>query len=314
MADTASISPEEAFSALGSELRTEILRVFAEAERDERDALTFKEIYDEVPIDSTSQLSYHLDLLDEIFLYKDDDRYRLTQAGDRIVRAILSGTYSERPSFEPTEVEGLCPSCESTDLEAEYRGKALVVRCPECEIPIVTYDLSPAEAEDRTSEEILRSCDRRIHHEYATALRGTCPVCGGRTAVEIDTDETVESMTHYCIARCESCYRQVFAPLYIRLLYHPAVVAFYWERGVDIQSVPFWVVQKYIREWETDVRDEDSFRATITVRYRGEDGGDGGESIRGDESDHSRDDELKLRLDGALDVEPLAPERQKIDR
>jgi hypothetical protein len=195
----------------------------------------------------------------------------------------------------------MCPSCESTDLEAEYRGKALAVVCPECEIGLVTYNLSPAETKDRTSEEILRSCDRRVHHEYATALRGTCPICGGRTDVEVDTDETLDSTKYYCIAQCQSCYQQVFAPMYVRLLFHPAAVAFYWEYDIDILSVPFWTIHEYIREWEVEVRDEDPFRGVITVRYHDDDGG------------RARDDEMKLVVDGALDVEPVLSENPKVD-
>ncbi|WP_440010040.1 DUF7351 domain-containing protein [Halomicrococcus sp. SG-WS-1] len=282
MPDNASVSPEDAFSVLGNELRTAILQAFAEAERDGTNGLTFTAIYDRVPVDSTSQLSYHLDMLDEIFLYKDDQEYALTQAGDKVVRAILSGTYSERPSFESTRLEGRCPACESVSLRADYRERGLVVVCTDCDTQIVVYDLPPAEAKDRSSTEILRSCDQRIHHEYATALRGTCTACGGRTSVEIDSEDGPGSTEHYCIARCRSCYRQVFAPLYVRLLYHPAVVVFYWKRDVDISSVPFWEISEYVRNWSTEVIEECPFRAHVTVAYE--------------------DAETQLTVDGTLDV------------
>jgi hypothetical protein len=268
MADDQGVTPEAAFTALGDELRTTILRVFADAEREGTQALTFTEIYERTPTDSTSRLSYHLDELCEVFLRRDDGEYRLTRAGDRVVRAILAGTYSERPTFEPTTVDGSCPACAATTLRATYRDEGLVVACETCETTVVTYDLPPAGARGQSSEEILRTCDRRSHFEYATALEGACPTCGGRVAVEIERDD--DPATHYCVAECRSCHLRLYAPLAVRLLYHPAVVAFYWEHGVDVLAVTFWEIYEFTRRWETTVHSDEPFQATVEIAFEDE--------------------------------------------
>jgi hypothetical protein len=258
-------SDGEAFAALGNELRVTVLRVLAEAEdADEGRGLSFTEIYDRVPIDSTSQLSYHLDKLDGLFVRDSPDGYVLTQAGDRIVRVVRAGAYTEQPSFPRTELDGRCPACRATTLVAEYRDPLLEVACADCDTTVVTYDLPPAEAADRTPMETLHSCDQRVHQEYATALRGTCATCGGRTDVSVEPREG--PVGYLCVAECRRCQHRVFAPFEVRLCYHPAVVAFYWDHGIDAAGTPFWRIVDYVDDWtiERVATDPDRFHATVT--------------------------------------------------
>jgi hypothetical protein len=275
------VSPEAAFAALGNEIRVTVLRVLAAAEDagDER-GLSFTEIYERVDIDSTSQLSYHLDKLDGVFVRESPTGYVLTQAGDRVVRAVRSGTYTERPSFPRTELDGRCPACPATTLVAEYQDPLLEVRCVDCDTTVVTYDLPPGEAADRTPMEALRSCDQRVHQEYATALRGTCATCGGRTDVSTEAREGPDGYLY--VAACRRCRHRVYAPVPVRLLYHPAVVSFYWTHGVDVSEVPFWRLVDYLDDWEVErvATDPDRFHATVAYG----------------------DDQLRLAIDGDLDV------------
>ena len=117
MSDT--VTPEDAFAALGSDHRVEILSVLAAADREEEGPLAFKALFRRVDLESTSQLSYHLEKLAGVFVAKSTDGYSLTHAGDRVVRAVLSGTYTDRPSFERTILEDPCPQCDSSTLVAE---------------------------------------------------------------------------------------------------------------------------------------------------------------------------------------------------
>jgi ribosomal protein S27E len=273
--------PETAFAALGNEIRVTVLRVLAEFE-DAGDGrgLSFTEIYDRVDIDSTSQLSYHLEKLDGVFLRSSPDGYVLTQAGDRIVRAVRSGTYTERPSFPRTELDGRCPACPTTTLVAAYHDPLLEVRCADCETTVVTYNLPPAGAVDRTPMEILRSCDQRVRQEYATALQGTCATCGGRTDVSTERREGGEGYLY--VAECRRCQHRVYAPVEVRLLYHPAVVSFYWDHGVDASAIQFWDLVRYLDDWQLErvATGPDRFHATVACE----------------------DDRLRLAIDGDLDV------------
>lgn len=263
MSHEASTSPGDAFAALGNEVRIGILRAVADAVEEQGDGLRFRAIYDRVGVDSTSQLSYHLSKLEGAFLRKSEAEYALTQAGDRVVRAVRSGAYDERPAFEPTTIEGHCPSCGVATLSVAYRDSLLTVACASCESNVVTYDLPPAAGEGRTTTELLHSCNRRAHHEYGTALQGTCATCGGKTAVDVRESERGSEYT--CVTSCDQCGLQLFAPLEVRLFYHPAVVAFYWERGEDVSSVPLWRLLSYIGDWTVSASGGEALPCEVTV-------------------------------------------------
>lgn len=280
-----SVTPEDAFAALGSERRVSILRILATAEEGGATATAFSEIYERIDIDSTSQLAYHLDKLDDVFVRKAGEGYVLTQAGDRVVRAIRSGTYTHRPRFERTTLEGHCPTCGPATLTAAFRDPFLPVECDACGTAVVTYDLPPAESNDRTAMEVLQACDRRVHHEYAMAIQGSCPLCSGSTDVSVRQHDRGDESRWYCVARCEQCSNQVYAPIEVRLISHPSVVSLYWAHGVDVTSIPFWEIRASFECWETEVLATDPFQCQVTVRYQG--------------------DERRLRLDESLHVTVL---------
>jgi hypothetical protein len=256
--------PGDAFAALGSERRISILRTLAEAAEAEEGELSFTALYDRLAIDSTSQLSYHLDQLTGGFVRKSGETYALSQAGERVLRAIRSGTYDTEPAFEPITVDGPCPRCPSTTLSASYRERLLTVACADCDATVVTYDLPPPASEGRTSEEILASCDRRARHELSVALAGTCPTCAGVMDVSVDPSDGPAS--HTCRADCTQCGLRLFAPLEARLLTHPGVVAFFWAHDVDVTSLPFWQLLSLVGDWQVEPDGSSPVPCTVTVR------------------------------------------------
>lgn len=259
---------EDAFAVLGSEPRLTVLRRLADAEREGDSALSFTELYDRLEMDSTSRLSYHLEQLNDAFVRKTDDGYALTPAGDRVVRAVLSGTFSERSSFETTELDGKCPSCGHTRLVARYRDRLLAVRCASCGTTVVTYDLPPAGTKHQSAMEVLRSCNRRVHRDYAVALRGTCSLCGGPTEVAVEESDGISRYT--CVTDCTQCRLHLYAPLEVRLLHHPAVISFYWQRGIDILDIDLWNLETYLEQWKTERLDHEEFRCAVTVTHGAE--------------------------------------------
>lgn len=257
-----------AFAALGNELRLTILHSLAAAAEADRGGLSFTNLYDELAIDSTSQLSYHLNQLDGRFVRSSNGTYALTQAGDRVVRAVRSGTYEPEPSFEPTTVDGACPRCECTTLSVSYRERLLTVACADCDATVVTYDLPPPATTARTSEEILAACDRRARKELSVALDGTCPTCGGVTDVSVERTE--EPAGYSCRADCSQCGICLYAPVEARLLYHPGVVSFFWAHDVDVTSLPFWRLLPLVETWEPEPVGTDPLPLTVTVAHEGE--------------------------------------------
>lgn len=103
---------EEVFRLLSDEIRLDVLRTVAVAQRDElrtgETDLSFSDIYERVDVDNTSKLSYHLGELTGTFLRKHDGGYAFTHAGERLVRFVLAENYLRPPDFGPVEVEGDC--------------------------------------------------------------------------------------------------------------------------------------------------------------------------------------------------------------
>jgi DNA-binding transcriptional ArsR family regulator len=111
----------DALGALGNRSRLEILLALAEAERDQQEQwlyMSFTELYDTIDFESTSQFSYHLDRLVGPFVAEAADGYRLTYAGDKIVRTIVAGLYENTRRFDDTDVDGVCVFCGTDSLVA----------------------------------------------------------------------------------------------------------------------------------------------------------------------------------------------------
>ncbi|MFC7046331.1 ArsR family transcriptional regulator [Halobacteriaceae archaeon GCM10025711] len=285
MADTDSPTPEAAFAALGNEHRVAILETLVAAAEDGERTLTFSELYNRVDVGSSPQFAYHLDKLDGLFVVASEDGYRLTQAGEKVARAVRSGVYNERPSFEPTAVDGACPHCDATELLASFREPLLTVSCEDCDRQLVSYNLPPGQGPDREPMAVLRAADRQVRHEYAAAVDGVCPECGGTTDVAVHEKDAPDPGTQYAVVTCRTCGLRVFAPVGVRLLSHPSVVAFYWERGVDVTAVPLWSIHSVLDEWETTVTRTDPLELRVVVSHEG--------------------DELRLSVDETLAVSPL---------
>ncbi|MDY6764215.1 MAG: helix-turn-helix domain-containing protein, partial [Halobacteria archaeon] len=101
------MSPDEAFNTLGNETRMEILQTLAEAD----EPLMFRELRKRVGLDDPGNFNYHLNKLKGQFVRKTDGGYKLTQSGNHVYQAILSGTVTQTPTVEPTELDERCYHC-----------------------------------------------------------------------------------------------------------------------------------------------------------------------------------------------------------
>lgn len=269
--DEEGLPAAEAFAVLGNEHRIDILRAVADAEREAAErgdpyALSFSELFDRVDADASSQFAYHLDRLTGAFLQETDDGYRFTAAGERVVRSVLAGTYTEDPTFDPVTVEGRCPACDTTTLEAAYDGDRLAVHCADCGTHVFSQTLPPSAVRERSPGAVLESGSRRSRQDFSLAVRGTCPTCAGVTDVDARRGDTDEWLL---VCACRQCGQSVFAPVAFAVLDHPAVVAFHWEHGVNLADRPVWrlVVDLLSDRWSVDVETEAPFAATLTVTF-----------------------------------------------
>ncbi|ELY55431.1 hypothetical protein C491_16997 [Natronococcus amylolyticus DSM 10524] len=175
-----------AFGVLADATRIAILRAFARAlegadvgSDDPFPALAFSEVYDRVDVDSTSQLSYHLEQLDDTHLRRTDDGWTFTLAGESIVRLVLSGTYAGDVDFDPVPVDTPCPVCDAEALRVVVEDLLLFWACEDCERRMGGLPVTPAQVRGRDPEAVLSSATTRMVTRYWRFRENACPDCGG---------------------------------------------------------------------------------------------------------------------------------------
>src|SRR6056297_1502805 len=110
------VAPAEAFSVIANETRLSILEgLWAAPER----PVSFSDLRREVGMRDSAQFNYHLKQLTDHFVVQTEEGYDFRQAGKKVVRAILAGSFNEHPEIGPFEVEGTCAECGS-NLQAYY--------------------------------------------------------------------------------------------------------------------------------------------------------------------------------------------------
>lgn len=268
----------DAFALLGSAARIGVLRALAAAEHEHGDDpgpydVSFAALYDAVDVDSSSAFAYHLDRLEGVFVERTDHGYRLSDRGQRVVRAILAGTYTEPAAFGPVTLDGYCPLCGATLLRATHDADRLTISCGECEARLVSEELTASQVADRTDDEVLASVATRIRADLDQAIDGVCGSCGGRVDIKVEdvgpghaTDTGTDEARPMFRGDCRACHRRVNAPIECCLFYHPAVRGFYWEHGVDLRAEPLWMSLRRLDgdEWHVDPSAAD-YVCTVTL-------------------------------------------------
>ena len=93
------VAPEEAFSALGHEIRVAILRTLWEAE-----TAAYSEVKERVGVRDSGQFNYHLGKLVDHFVERTVEGYHLSEAGQQTMQAIHAGIFDELPAFWPDAI------------------------------------------------------------------------------------------------------------------------------------------------------------------------------------------------------------------
>lgn len=256
------LSVDEAFAALGNPTRIDILKTLYEARGPDvydsnapEHTLLFSELYDRVDYDTASNFTYHLDKLTGHFVYQVDDRYALTWAGLRVVRALVAGTITDITRLAPTEVDARCPLCGAT-VELLYLNQSCVVRCSACAGTLpdrIAYGylfvsaVPPAGLADRSIDETFHAAVTFGLTRIAAQRCGVCPQCSGAVDATMDVCDRHEipdegvcphcgryhlSELHY---GCTGCGEGRHSPTRLSLLSLPAVVARYQTQTDDYE-------------------------------------------------------------------------------
>lgn len=308
-AGTAGPRATEAFSILGNETRLSILLALWEVFEPftEKNAVPFSELRERVGMRDSGQFNYHLDKLEGNFVRKTDDGYELRRAGQQLVRTVIAGAGIEAPSLEPTEIDVACSLC-GAPTAIIYQDEWLYLVCTECEgIYEQRHDrprgilsgavFNPAGFTNRSPEDVWRAAYITAFQDVQSAIEDICDTCSAPMDYSLDIceDHAADGMCDSCGRqfaimarfRCPVCKNHHIGPPRAIVAQHPAVIAFYYERGIPFQYKvdDFESVRRrtdLIENHDQELISEDPIRVRVTIRHE--------------------DDELQLTLDEELDV------------
>ncbi len=230
--DLEGITPDEAFSILGNEIRLDIIRALWQAGaarqyddvRGDTRSMSFSELRGEVGVDDNGKFNYHISELMPQFVRQTDDGYRLSGAGKRIARTVIAVSGAEDVDLS-ADLGMDCPLCESP-MTAAYRDQWLRIECTVCdglfgdEIPegMVYFANYPAAGlVDRSTQEAAEAGLFRCLLDQAYLMQGVCRECGGHVDATLSVCEDHDSAGgHQCGAcgtrspvwadqRCRTC-------------------------------------------------------------------------------------------------------------
>ncbi|WP_435176559.1 ArsR/SmtB family transcription factor [Halorussus sp. AFM4] len=256
------VAPAEAFSVIANETRLSILEALWKA--GDR-PVSFSELRREVGMRDSAQFNYHLKQLTDHFVVQTDDGYDFRQAGKKVVRAILAGSFNEHPEMGPFEVEGTCADC-GAGLQAYYHDEMLAIDCTECGKNHGEYPFPPGGLNDRSREEVMDAFNQRVRHLHCLAADGVCPECNGRmtTTVTRDTEDYL-GLEVRVDHECEQCRHQLYSAVGLSLLDQSDVVTFHREHGVDLCTTPYWKLDWCVSDEHTTVLSDDPWKIRVEI-------------------------------------------------
>ncbi len=291
-------APADAFALVATEQRFEMLTALWTAQQEGEPPLAFSEFHDRVGMRDSGQFNYHLDKLTPRFVRQTEDGYALTFAGQQMIGAAVSGTYTETGVAVDAVPVGGCPQCAST-LEGRYESGRAVIECSDCET-VITDQLSapPVLAVHHDPEELPAVFERLLRTQVTLMTQGFCPVCGGpiesSPVVFADREDSHEfddpqAARHNIVQRCYACENETYSVVGIAVLHHPAVVSFLYDHGVEVHKTPLWE-HDWLADDHATVLSESPPRVRVTV-----------------EAD---DATMSVTVDDACDVVSVSEERQ----
>jgi hypothetical protein len=254
------VEPADAFSLVGDETRLSILESLWRLD----DPVRFSDLRSEVGTRDSAKFNYHLGKLTDQFVRKTEAGYALRTAGERVVQAILAGSFTEHPRRE-IDIDDPCTRCGAT-LNAHYADEKLTIACPSCGQGHGEYPFPPGGLHDRTDREVLSAFNQRVRHLHCLAKDGVCPECNGRMETTIDRGGACcvgaeLRATH----RCEQCAHELCSAVGLGLLDHSAVVTFYGDHGVALSTTPYWHLEWCVDDDPVTVVSEDPWRLRVDV-------------------------------------------------
>lgn len=289
----AGASIDEAFQLLRDDTRLAILQALWEAYNPlNPNPTTFTELRERVEVDDPGRLNYHLGELTTHFIRRTEVGYELREAGKRIMRVIISGTAIDEVAVEPTEIDVSCLFCGGS-TQISYEDGLLSHRCLQCASRCVAdyppgllsqQELPPAGLLERTPDDVYPTNRVWVKHREASVMDGVCPECSGRMPVESiricenhqpnpTDDEVCDScgsifwgLVHNV---CDVCKFHMQIPTLLYPPTHSAVLAFYYEHGIEFDYASH-EQRAHLLEYREEVVSEDPLRIQTTIPVEGD--------------------------------------------
>ncbi len=260
----------DVFNLVSDETRVDIVRALVERRRERPDApaVPFVELRKRVGISDSGNFNYHLGQLRGHFVEKSDAGYQLTVTGRALAGAMVSGVYTNDARVEPTELPWPCLQCDEP-VFGSYADGVLSATCKNGHIVFETA-IPPGAVDGRSTEELFSLSTLTTQWTAEVATAGICQSCLGtveRSIVETDH----EGVEFYGFrVTCERCGLRFETSVGFAVVRHPAVVAFYHDRGVDIRTRPPWTLSFCDATEPVTLVSDDPLRVRVDVQHNGD--------------------------------------------
>jgi hypothetical protein len=259
--DVAGVSAEDAFAILGDQTRLNIVRVLWTAgaghEYDDLDdtasVMSFSDLRRRVGVRDNGRFNYHLSKLVPHFVRKTDDGYRLSGAGKRLARTVVTVAGAHDAQLTG-ELKTDCPVC-GADVVATYEDQWLSFSCTGC--PGLFGDAAPDGAllnapfpapglVGRTPDEALATELYRCMLDLTSMMQGVCPECAsvvkGSLSVcdehDADHDRACRACGTSFLAwgelRCGTCRFAKRLPVELCVMGLAPVIGFLYTQGANV--------------------------------------------------------------------------------
>ncbi|MFC3476973.1 winged helix-turn-helix domain-containing protein [Halobacterium litoreum] len=230
----------DVFELVSHATRADILRALADFHRDAGvDArLAYNDLRRRVGERDSGNFTYHLDRLGGL-VERGDGGYRLSRVGMRVVSTLRSGFLDADWTWGPVDAPGDCWTC-GDDLRLRYEAGALHVTCGDDDHALALY-VPPSFLRSQPRDAVAERAAFLENRWGSLTREGVCSECSGRVEGGLRLwDGDPEHWVYH--GDCHHCGFQHVLPVGLFLLGHPDVLAFHFDHGVDVRTVPFWTL------------------------------------------------------------------------
>lgn len=227
---------DDSFRGLASDIRLELVAILAAGDA----PLSYSTILDRSSAEDGGRLNYHLRQLTGAFVRKSTDGYELTQQGRWAHNLLAADVLNDEVERDPVAIDSACGRCANPTVEIGYRNGEGIVECPACERTLSAFDFPPGPAASLSTAEFVAAYAKRTRAYVDLADDGVCPFCAHRTTSTVDPRSERRPDAPSVRFDCAGCGATVYAPLGLVLSTRPRIDSTLSDRGLDLDTTPFW--------------------------------------------------------------------------